>query len=88
MTKKLLPKETYYQWKEYLTVEGEEGPRLLTPWADPHKYEWPMDWLFATKKEALDAKHEHAPQEEWVLVRVTVVPIRVVPAEEDEEGDE
>jgi hypothetical protein len=68
--------EVWYEWKEYAKVEGERKRRLLTPWSDPMVYEWAMDWLFKTPEEARKAKKEHAPDEEWVLVKVTMEPVR------------
>lgn len=47
------------------------------------EYEWPMDWIFKTIEEAKAAKKEHAPQEEWVLVKVTYQPVEVAWAEEN-----
>lgn len=81
-----LPKiETYYQWKQFDTVEGEKEPRLLTPWADPDQYEWPMDWMFETIKQAKEAKSEYAPYENWVLVKVVITPVEFVGSDGYEE---
>lgn len=67
--------EKFFQWKELKQVEGEDAPRLLTPWSDPMEYEHPMDWMFATVGEAEAAKEEHAPDETWYLVVVTMEPV-------------
>lgn len=74
--------ESYFAWKEYRTVEGEEAPRLLVPWADPRVYESPMDWLFDSVEEAEAAKREFAPGEDWYLVKVTAEVVKRCPPEE------
>jgi hypothetical protein len=81
MSTKLPPAEHWYCWRELKSVEGESRPRLLVPWSDPHEYEFPMDWIFRTQKEALKAKRETAPEENWVLVRMTLTPVRLAPPE-------
>jgi hypothetical protein len=71
--------EVWYCWKEYLsvesTIEGEpaEPASLLTPWSDPDRYEYPADMLFKTQKEAKEWKAEFAPDEDWYLVKETLV---------------
>jgi len=64
--------ESWYVWREHKTVEGEETPRLLIPWANPDIYEYPMDWQFKTIAEAEEAKSEFAPDEDWYLVLETL----------------
>lgn len=72
-----LPKtEVWYCWKEFRTVEGEDGPRLLTPRGDPMLYEYPADEIFDTSKEAHEWKAENASEEDWILCRSTVKPIK------------
>jgi hypothetical protein len=75
--KKLLPpKEGWYMWKELLYSEGETTPRLITPHADPKQYEYPVDYLFKTPKDAIDWKREFEPdEEEWILCLVATMPI-------------
>jgi hypothetical protein len=68
--------EVDYCWREFCTVEGEDKPRLIVPWADPMVHEFPMDWLFATPKEARESKAEIAPDEDWVLCKRTLEPIK------------
>jgi hypothetical protein len=69
------PKAFYQQFCEstieHKTVEGEETPRLLIPWANPDIYEYPMDWQFKTIAEAEERKIEFAPDEDWCLVLET-----------------
>ena len=45
-----MAKETYYEFMEH--GEGEDAGRLLTPWQDPHVYEYAFDFSFATRAEA------------------------------------
>ena len=72
--------EKWFCWKEYRVVEGESpiesGFRLLTPWSDSMKYEFPMDLLFKSPKEAVRVKEELAPEEDWWLCTVEVVPVK------------
>lgn len=70
--------EYRFMWMVWDTVEGEDKPRLLTPWADPLRYEFPMDWQFETEDAAITTKNEVAPNETWILVHVTVKPIKEV----------
>ncbi len=78
-----LPKsETHYVWKEFKTVEGEDSPRLLTPWGDPMQYEFAADFLFDSEEKAKEWKTEHAPDENWILCKQTVEPIEFVGEEE------
>lgn len=82
----LPPSWMFYMWKDYITIEGEDHPRLVTPWSDPFQHEFPMDWMFDTPSAARIAKAEHAPDEDWVLVMVGHVPVMVVRGDpEDEE---
>lgn len=68
-------RETWFAWKEFSKVDGESTPRLLIPWGDPMEYEHPADGIFDTEEEARTWKDENAPEEEWVLCRVTYEPI-------------
>ena len=77
--------EIWYCWKEHRLVEGEETPRLLTPWSDPAEHEFAMDWLFASPEEARRVVEEQFgdpddgepvwEREGWVLVRMTLEPV-------------
>lgn len=64
--------EAFYGWRERAHVEGEKEPRWLFPWRDAHEHEFPMDWQFDTVWQALQAKNDLAPDEDWTLVRVEV----------------
>jgi hypothetical protein len=64
--------EVWYCWMEYATVEGEKQPRLLLPWGNPFKYEFPFDFLYKSKAAARKAKQEQAPDEDWVLCKKTI----------------
>jgi len=82
----LPPSKMFYMWKEYVTTEGDDHPQLITPWANPFLHEFPMDWMFDTVAAALIAKADNAPDEDWVLVMVGYVPVRIVRGDpEDEE---
>ncbi len=66
--------EIWYTWRVLATVEGEEQRRLLVPWSDPHEYEFPFDFLFATPEAAREGLKLHeaedaAREEGWVLCR-------------------
>ena len=75
--------ETWFTWKEFSTVEGEETPRLLTPWADPRLYEFAFDFLYKTKEKAHTHKKDMgAADEEWHYELNIQVP---VPAGDDED---
>lgn len=76
-TKNLPPKVIRYVWKTYSKVEGEETPRLLTPWSNPRVHEHPFDYVFDSEDEAVEFKQEHAPDEEdWILCKDELTPIR------------
>jgi hypothetical protein len=80
--------ETWHVWKILRKVEGEEAPRLLTPMSDPYEDEYPMDLLFETPKEALDALddwsvRERAVEEEWLLCKQTTEVLHGVPCDEE-----
>ena len=77
--------ETRYMWKEYIKTEGDDHPRLITPWSDPFEHEFPMDWMFDTPAAAMIAKADHAPDEDWVLVVVVYVPVKIVRGDLDDE---
>lgn len=84
-------KETWYCYKEFKTVEGyeKEGPRLLTPWSNPHEHEFPFDYIYETPEKARqglitmanledesdEGVEEFLAQEGWVLCRMTLEPI-------------
>lgn len=79
--------EEFYQWKEFGVVDGEDKPRLLTPWSDPMKYEFPMDWMFPSVEKAKEAKSHMGSNDNWWLVRVTYEPVEMVKAEGPEEPE-
>jgi len=72
---------TYYVWKEPVTIAVNEQC-LQTPWADPNIYEFPFDFIFESKKDAMlaldqwDAGDE-AKESGWVLCIQTLEPIEV-----------
>jgi hypothetical protein len=77
-------KETWYVWREYVTIAGEKKPRLLTPWSDPMIYEFKFDFLYPSVKEAIAGLKEfrddedpevQAEMDKWVLVKMTMEPI-------------
>lgn len=70
--------ETHYCFKEFVTPDGENKPRLLTPWGDPMEHEFPMDWYFNSPEEAYAAIEEYDWQEDaknWVLVKEVITPL-------------
>lgn len=73
--------ETWYCWKELIHLEDEPAPRLFTPWSEPYVYEYPADWIFFTKEQAWGMKKEIAPDENWILCKITIEPLP--PMEED-----
>jgi hypothetical protein len=80
--------EIWYTWKELVTPEGEDTPRLLTPWADPMVYEYEFDYIFPTEEDARKAKAEQAPEEDWILVKETLEPLYALCSDEDlDDGD-
>lgn len=82
-TKPYPRKETFYQWKEFAKIATEDTPRLFTPWSDPHQHEWPMDFMYDTVQEAIEAKAEIAPEEDWWLVEVVYEPVLFSPGTEE-----
>ncbi len=79
--------ETWLCWKELKTIEGEDKPRLVTPWADPKGHEFSMDWLFSNSAAAEIAKNEYAPNEDWYLVEMTLTVVaHHPPAPETDDG--
>jgi len=67
--------ETWFCWREYLLVEGEDEPRLLVPWSDPHMYEDSADGIFETPELAREWKREVAEDEDWCLCKMTIKPM-------------
>ena len=72
--------EEYYAWKEFAVVGGESSPRLLTPWADPMKYEQPFDYLFDTREQAFEGLETFGAKDEaeesgWLLCKITINPV-------------
>ena len=79
--KPTIKKETWYVWREYITVEGEDEPRLITPWSNSMDYEFKFDFLYHSPEEAMAGLKEfrdsedpeiQAEMDEWVLVRMTM----------------
>lgn len=70
-----IPSESYFTWREFVKVDGEATPRLIIPWSDPDEYENDAGGLFNTEKEANEWKNEFAPDEDWVLVFLTLSPL-------------
>lgn len=80
-------KSTYYTWK--MKIEDESGERYVTPMSDPWEHEFPYDSIFKTPEDALRRLREDLlsgffsedgpgfgqDPSQWVLVRVTEVPI-------------
>jgi hypothetical protein len=83
-SRKTAPKpktETWYVWREYITIEDEDEPRLITPWADPSIYEFKFDFLYPSPEEAMAGLKEfrdsedpevQAEMDDWVLVKMTM----------------
>ncbi len=79
--------EKYFTWKEYARVEGEDSPRLLVPRANPDLYEYPWDYIYKSKEEAIQHLKDYGPEDEyedketenWVLCKVTVEPVSPAP---------
>ena len=78
--------ETWYCWMELRQIEP-NPPRLMVPWSDPREHEFPMDWLFRTPEEARAAKKEHAPYEDWILIRKIFEPIERDSPKDEESND-
>jgi hypothetical protein len=77
-----IPVETWYQWKEYGTLDEEDGPRLFTPRADPMEYEFPIDFIFDSVEQAVNFLTEwdieREESKDWVLVKVTYEPVLLI----------
>ena len=81
---KLPAPERWLTWKIPTVCEGEDTPRLLTPRGDPMEHEYPMDLLFETEQEAMDALENYEAEDEardegWVLCEMTLTPKRKAP---------
>lgn len=82
-----LPKaERWLTWKVPTVADGpgKNELRLLTPRSDPYEHEYPMDLLFETEQEALEAldlydAQEEATEEGWVLCELHLKPLRKAP---------
>ena len=83
--------EVWYMWKEYLlcpTVDENgkdiEAWRLVTPRADPHEYEFAIDFQFYTPEDAVkflsDWGIEQEEYKDWVLCKETTEPVRELPS--------
>jgi hypothetical protein len=80
---KLPPVEEYFCWRELVADEESGETRLLIPWSDPHLYEHPFDYLFATEEQALEAKNEAASEENWILCKERTTPLKFVKGNDD-----
>jgi hypothetical protein len=69
-------REAWFCWKEFKIVGTEKKPRLTTPWSDPYKYEYAADELFTSKRKARSWKRNIAPEEDWVLIKLIMKPVR------------
>jgi len=69
--------EIWYCWRELATCEGEGSPRLFVPWADPYEHEFDFDFIYETPEKAKKAKEEMAPDEDWLLVKMTLETVEV-----------
>lgn len=72
----------YYQWKVLGTVDGEDEPRLLTPWVESISRSGRV--MFDTPELALEGLDDFgcratAETEKWVLVKVTEEPLEDQP---------
>lgn len=67
--------EVWYCWKVKVVSDGKA--RLITPWGDPMKYEFPFDFLYETPERAREGlktmgAKAHAKEEGWVLTEMTL----------------
>lgn len=76
-------KEVWYMWKEYCPPERPgvfDNTCLMTPRADPHEYEFAIDFIFKTEEEAVSflTDWEIEPEEyiNWVLCKETIEPVK------------
>jgi len=69
--------DVWYRWYEKRQTVHDEFQsvhdefQLIVPWANPYMYEHPFDFFYATPELAYEGKQELAPDEDWVLVKVT-----------------
>lgn len=73
-----IPVESWYEWKEYEILEGEDSPRLLTP-RDSADYEFPINFMFDSVEQACmflnEWDEDREESKDWVLVKVTMEPL-------------
>ena len=84
-------REVWYCWKELEAVEGEDEPRLLTPWADPHVHEFAFDFLYETPKGAYQGASDMGAEpadDGWVLCKMVLEPVSRVMFDPDMENDD
>lgn len=75
--------EVWYVWKEWAKFDDEPEPRLVTPWSDPYKHEFPADLLFDSPEKAEEWRLENSLDEDtahWVLCMEILVPMTAVTA--------
>ena len=70
--------EYHYCFYEVCKDEETGEQRLLVPWSDPFEYEYPFDFLFESEQQALEAKSEQAPDDDWVLCTIRIEPLKNV----------
>lgn len=77
-----IPTEIYFVWKEWVIPEGEDKPRLITPWGNPYRHEFPFDLLFDSPEAAVKGKIEWEVEtidkdsKNWILCKETIEPIK------------
>ena len=81
--------EIWYCWRVLKTVEGDEKPRLLVPWSDPHMYEFAFDFIYETPSKAVDGLEtmgakDDAEEEGWLLCRMTLNTVTAPTSPSDE----
>ena len=64
----------HYTWRE--VVDDGHEKRLLTPHSDPMEYEYPVDFIYETRQEAIEGLIElglidEAINDKWTLVEVS-----------------
>lgn len=72
------PQETHYVWKEWVTVKGEDSPRLITPWANSP---YPFDYLCKNPEHAYEVLDMFGGKDDaidvgWILCKVTLTPLK------------
>jgi hypothetical protein len=65
--------EVWYRWMEALVVDDQGMIRLVLPWSG-FEYEYPLDQLFESPKEAINylEEEEIERQQNWYLCKITI----------------